>query len=55
MLYPIIPGTSLKVLEIFKIKEKDININSIRIHDNLKKNDKLDKISMLFKKIEKND
>ena len=55
MLYPIIPGTSLKVLEIFKIKEKDININSIRIHDNLKKNDKLDKISMLFKKIELND
>ncbi len=55
MLYPIIPNTSLKVLKIFNIEEKDIDFNSIKSHNILKKNTNINKISILFKKIEKND
>ena len=55
MLYPIIPDSSLKALKIFNISEDKIDFNSIKVHENLKKNDKLNKISILFKKIEKND
>ena len=55
MLYPIIPNSSLKALKIFNITEDKIDFNSIKLHENLKKNDKLNKISILFKKIEKND
>ncbi len=55
MLYPIIPSTSLKVLKIFDIDEKQINFKSIQNHEILKKNTNIDKISILFKKIEKND
>ena len=55
MLYPIIPNSSLKALNIFNITEDKIDFNSIKDHKNLKKNDKLNKISILFKKIEKND
>ena len=55
MLYPIIPSSSLKVLKIFNISENEINFNSIKLHENLKTKGKLNKISILFKKIEKND
>ncbi len=55
MLYPIIPNSSLKALKMFNISEDKIDFNSIKLHENLKKNDKLNKISILFKKIEKND
>ncbi len=55
MLYPIIPGTALKVLQIFNITEKQIDFNSIKNHEVLKKNIDINKISILFKKIEKND
>ncbi len=55
MLYPIIPDTSLKVLKIFNIEEKNIDFNSIKVHESLKNIKKLTKISILFKKIEKND
>ena len=55
MLYPIIPNSSLKALKIFNISEDKIDFNSIKLHENLNKNDKLNKISILFKKIEKND
>tara|TARA_Y100001970_G_scaffold122893_1_gene152328 strand:+ start:5354 stop:6892 length:1539 start_codon:yes stop_codon:yes gene_type:complete len=55
MLYPIIPNSSLKVLKAFNISEESIDINSIKLHENLKINQKLNKISILFKKIEKND
>ena len=37
------------------MSEDKIDFNSIKDHENLKKNDKLNKISILFKKIEKND
>ena len=55
MLYPIIPNSSLKVLKIFNISENEIQINSIKKHDYLKTGSNIDKISMLFKKIEQND
>ena len=55
MLYPIIPQTSLKVLKIFNIEEKQIDFNSIKKHDLLDKNTSINKISILFKKVEMND
>ena len=55
MLYPIIPESSLKVLNIFNISEKQININSIVEHEILKPKVKINKIDILFKKIENND
>ena len=55
MLYPIIPDTSLKVLGIFNISENDVDFNSIKNNEILKTNNKLNKISILFKKIKQND
>ena len=56
MLYPIIPSSSLKALKIFNIKEKDINFDSIKNHNQLIVNNKISKIDILFKKIDnKND
>ena len=55
MLYPIIPNSSLKALKIFNITEDNIDFNSIKYHEILKINDKLNKISILFKKIENHD
>ncbi len=54
MLYPIIPDTSIKVLKIFDIKEKDIKYSSIENHNYLKGGSKVNSINILFKKIEKN-
>ena len=53
MLYPIIPNSSLKALKIFSLSEDKIDFNSITSHENLIKDSKLNKISILFKKIEK--
>ena len=55
MLYPVIPSSSLKVLNIFDIKENDINFVSIQNHETLQKGAKINKINILFNKIEKND
>ena len=55
MLYPIIPDSSLKVLGIFDISESDVDFNSIKNNEILKTNNKINKISILFKKIEQND
>ena len=54
LLYPIIPESSLKALKIFNLKEKDINFSSLSDNDFLTKNSKINKIDILFKKIEKN-
>ena len=54
MLYPIIPQSSLNALKIFSIKENEIDLSSIENHNYLQKNDKINKIDILFKKIEKN-
>ena len=53
MLYPIIPESSLNALKIFSIDEKEINFSSINNHNYLKEGDKINKIDILFKKIEK--
>ena len=55
MLYPVIPTSSLKVLNIFDIKENDIKFDSIQNHETLQKGTKINKINILFNKIEKND
>ena len=53
MLYPIIPESSLKALKIFSIDEKQIEFSSLENHNHLKKNMNINKIGILFKKIEK--
>jgi len=53
MLYPIIPGTIIKALKIFNLTEKDIVFSTISDHDYLKAKNKINKIDILFKKIEK--
>ena len=55
MLYPIIPDTIEKTLKIFNLEVKDINFESISKHDYLISGHKLNKIDILFKKIEKKD
>ena len=56
MLYPIIPSSSLKGLKIFDIQEKDIKFDNIKNHNQLIINNKINKIDILFKKIDnKND
>ena len=46
------PSTSLKVLKIFDIIESDISIESVKNDQILKPNTKINKIDILFKKIE---
>ena len=53
MLFPIIPESSKKVLKIFDLKEKDIVFDTISDHNYLKSFKKINKIPILFKKIEK--
>ena len=53
LLFPIIPDSSLKALNIFNLKEKDINISSIENNEFLKKGSNIKMIDILFKKIEK--
>ena len=55
LLYPIIPGTSSKVLNIFNINEDKIDFYSIKDNEYLKTKSKINKLDILFKKIEKND
>ena len=53
MLYPIIPESSIKALKIFNLKEEDINFESIGIHNILKMGESINRIEILFKKVEK--
>ena len=53
MLYPVIPDTVKKVQTIFNLKTEDINFESIGSHDFLKSGENINKINILFKKIEK--
>ena len=55
LLYPIIPESSLKVLKAFEITENKINFNSITNNEYLKSKLKINKIGILFNKIENND
>ena len=54
LLYPIIPNSSLKALKIFDLNESDINLSSIENNEFLVKGSRINKIDILFKKIEKN-
>ena len=53
MLYPIIPKSVEKALKIFNLNPKDVNFESIGTHDYLKTGSTINKIDILFKKIEK--
>ncbi len=53
LLYPIIPKTSLKVLNIFSIKEKDIRFDTIVDNEYLKGKKEIIKLGILFEKIKK--
>ena len=53
LLYPIIPSSSLKALQIFGLEEKDIILSTLSDHNYLKGNTKLNKVGILFNKIEK--
>ena len=53
LLFPIIPNSSLKALKIFNFNEKDISLESINNHNYLKSGAEINKIDILFKKIEK--
>ena len=53
LLFPIIPNSSLKALKIFNLSEKDIDFTSIGNNDFLTKGDSVNKIEILFNKIEK--
>ena len=53
LLFPIIPNSSLKALKIFKLKEKDISLETINNHNYLKSGLEINKIDILFQKIEK--
>ena len=53
LLYPIIPSSSLKVLDVFSINENKINFETLKENNYLKNGLKLNKLDILFKKIEK--
>ena len=54
LLYPIIPNSTLKALKIFDLKEKDMNLSSIGNNNFLINGNSINKIDILFNKIEKN-
>ena len=53
LLYPVIPQTSIKILNIFNISESKIDFSSIKHNEILKEGNKINKLDILFKKIEK--
>ncbi len=53
LLYPIIPHSSLKALSLFNLKEKDIIFDTIKDNEFLKKGGDINKIDILFNKIER--
>ena len=53
LLYPIIPDSSLKALKIFNLSQQDIKLQTISNNEFLTKGMNINKIEILFKKIEK--
>ena len=53
LLYPVMPQTTVKILNSFNIHEDEINLTSLQNNESLKKNDKINKLDILFKKIQK--
>ena len=54
LLFPIIPQSSVNALKIFNLNDNDINLTSIENNEFLSKGSKINKIDILFKKIDKN-
>ena len=54
LLYPIIPGSVLKALKMFNLNENNIKLDDISENEYLIKGNSINKIDILFKKIEKN-
>jgi methionyl-tRNA synthetase len=55
LLNPIIPDSSLKALKIFNLSQQDIKLQTISNNEFLTKGMNINKIDILFKKIEKKD
>ncbi len=55
LLYPVIPESSLKALNIFQIDEKNLQLESIKNNEFLKPGSEIKKINILFNKININD
>ncbi len=53
LLYPVMPKTSVKVLNVFNETENSIDFTSLDNNEILKKDLKINKLDILFKKIEK--
>ena len=53
LLNPIIPDSSLKALKIFNLSQQDIKLQTISNNEFLTKGMNINKIDILFKKIEK--
>ena len=53
MLYPIIPESTLNALKIFDLSENQIDFTTLDNHNYLNSDSKINKIDILFKKIEK--
>ena len=53
LLYPVMPQTIIKVLNIFNIKENQIDFSSLQNDNFLKEKNKINKLDILFKKIDK--
>ena len=53
LLYPVMPDTCNKVLNVFDEDVKNLSISSIENNDSLTISSKLNSLSILFKKIEK--
>ncbi len=53
LLYPVMPQTSVKILNIFNIKENLIDFSTIKNNEILEKEIKINKLDILFKKIDK--
>ncbi|MBD1139368.1 methionine--tRNA ligase [Pelagibacterales bacterium SAG-MED46] len=53
LLYPIIPESSLKALKIFDIEKNKVKLSTVSDNEYLIKGNNLNKIDILFKKIEK--
>ena len=53
LLYPVMPQTSVKILKSFNIHESEINLTSLQNNETFKKQDKINRLDILFKKIQK--
>ena len=53
LLYPVMPQTCIKVLNTFNIKENYIEFSSLQNDNFLKEEIKINKLDILFKKIDK--